>query len=275
MAAPFVRVIRPSRGWQGVDFGELWRHRLLLRMLIKRDVFGKYRQSVLGFTWAFIPPLAQMVVFTLIFGNVARLGPEGIPYYIFSFVALLPWNYFARALQTSSNSLLAGQALLTKVYFPRLVLPMTGALGSLIDLAIGMVVLLPLMLFAGIAPTWRLLVLPVFIFIALMTALGAGFWLTALSVRYRDVSFALPFFISLWMFVTPVIFAVEKIPQQYQLLLWLNPMTGVIEGFRWSLLGLAPPAWPYMALSLGIVAALLVTGGIYFRTMERTFADVI
>jgi lipopolysaccharide transport system permease protein len=275
MAASFVRVIRPSRGWQGVDFREIWDHRLLLYMLIKRDIFGKYRQSLLGFTWAFIPALAQMLVFTLIFGKVANLGPAGVPYYIFSFVALLPWNYFTRSLQTSSNSLLAGQGLITKVYFPRLILPMAGTLGSLIDLAIGMVVLSVLMVFAGVVPTWRLLLLPVFVTIAMLTALGVSLWLTALSVRYRDVSFALPFLISLWMFLTPVVFAVEKIPSSYQLLLWLNPMTGVIEGFRWSLLGLAPPHWSLMGLSLGIVAAVLISGGLYFRTMERTFADVI
>ncbi len=244
-------------------------------MLIRRDVFGKYRQSVLGFTWAFIPPLLQMVVFTVIFGNVAKLGPEGTPYYIFSFTALLPWNYFSKALQSCGNSLISGQNLITKVYFPRLVLPLTGVIGCLIDLAIGMVVLVILMIVGGIAPPPQIILLPVFIVIACITALGAGLWITALSVRYRDIAFATPFLISLWMFVTPVIFAVEKIPEKYQLLLWLNPMTGVIEGFRWSIIGTSSPVWTYMAGSLTITCLVLLGGLYYFKAMERSFVDVI
>ncbi len=244
-------------------------------MLVKRDIYGKYRQSALGFTWAFLPPLMQMVVFTLIFGRVAKLGPEGIPYPVFSFTALLPWTYFSRALTSSSTSLLTGRDLFSKVYFPRLILPLTGVVSTLVDFVIAFFVLLALMAWYHVVPTVEILLLPVFIAIAITTALGCGMWLTALSVKYRDVNFVTPFLVQLWMFVTPVIFAVEKIPEKFQLLLWLNPMTGVVEGFRWVLLGQSAPNWYYMSLSIVIVVIVLVSGTIYFKYMEKTFADIM
>lgn len=270
-----VMTIRPTSGLARLQLQEVWRYRELLLMLVKRDIYGKYRQSALGFTWAFLPPLMQMVVFTLIFGRVAKLGPEGIPYPVFSFTALLPWTYFSRALTSSSTSLLTGRDLFSKVYFPRLILPLTGVVSTLVDFVIAFFVLLALMAWYHVVPTVEILLLPVFIAIAITTALGCGMWLTALSVKYRDVNFVTPFLVQLWMFVTPVIFAVEKIPEKFQLLLWLNPMTGVVEGFRWVLLGQSAPNWYYMSLSIVIVVIVLVSGTIYFKYMEKTFADIM
>ncbi len=233
------------------------------------------RQSVLGFTWAFIPLLAQMVVFTVLFGNVAKLGPEGYPYHLFSLGALVPWTYFTRALGNTGNSLVAGRNLLSKVYFPRLVLPLTGVVGCLVDLAIGLAVLAIVTLCSGVIPGVRAFFLPVFILIAFLTALGFGLWLAALSVKYRDVVFATPFMLSIWIFLTPVVYAVKKIPAKYQVYLWLNPMTGVVEGFRWSLFKHPTPNWHYMGLSCLIVLVILISGLFFFRSMEKTFADII
>ncbi len=270
----YEHIIRPTTG-VSVDFRALWRYRELLVMLVKRDVQGKYRQSALGFTWAFIPPVIQMVIFTLIFGKVAKLGPENIPYPIFSYAALLPWSYFSRALTGAGSSLLRQKNLLTKVYFPRLILPLTGVAGALVDFLIAMAIMAGLMVWYRVTPGWGILMLPVFISIAMLTALGVGMWLTALSVKYRDVGFITPFLIQIWMYVTPVIYAVEKIPERFQVFLWMNPMTGVIEGFRWSLLGQQHPDWVMMGLSLGIVLALLLSGFYYFKRMEKTFVDII
>lgn len=271
---PVTRIGPPSK-WAAVDFTELWRYRELLFLLIKRDIVARYRQSALGFTWAFIPPIAQMMVFTLIFGKIAKLGPDGVPYFLFSFAALLPWNYFTNALTNTSGSLLSGKTLITKVYFPRLILPLASAAGALVDFLIGFVVLAVLMIFAGHALTMKILLLPLFLVIAFATALAVGLWLTAMSVKYRDVSFISRFVIQLWLFLTPVVFAVEKIPEKYQFWLWLNPMTGVVEGFRWSLLGTSSVNWPYMLCSLTIVLAILVSGFLYFKASEQDFADLI
>lgn len=268
-------IIRPTKGLRFVDLHELWRYRELLMMLVKRDIYGKYRQSALGFLWAFVPPLLQMVVFTAIFGRVAKLGPEGVPYPIFSYVALVPWTYFTRALSNSSESLLVGKNLFSKVYFPRLVLPLTSVISGLFDFVIAFVVLLALMAWYGTIPGWAILTIPFFLIVTMITALGVGTWLTALSVKYRDVAFVTPFLIQLWFFVTPVVFAVEKIPPRYQFLLWLNPMTGVIEGFRWAFIGQSTPNWQYAGLSLAVVVTLFVTGLVYFKSTEKTFADLI
>lgn len=270
-------VITPPSGFPSINFRELWHYRDLVFMLIKRDVWGKYRQSVLGFTWAFVPPLAQMIVFTVVFGEMGKMGPDGdTPYYLFSFAALLPWNYFNRAMTTSGNSLIASKSLISKVYFPRLVLPLTGVIGSLIDFAIGFVVLIALFLISGVFPSLRILTLPAFLLLALVTVLAISLWLTALSVKYRDVAFIIPFALQLWMFLTPIVFSLDKVPERFRVYAWLNPMTGVVEGFRWSLISTYPaPNWQYMAISLGIMIVVLITGLYYFRHTEDTFADII
>jgi lipopolysaccharide transport system permease protein len=269
------RIIKPIPSWRKIDFRELWAYRELLVMLIIRDVQGKYRQSALGFLWAIIPPVVQMVVFTIIFGRVAKLGPDNIPYPVFSFAALLPWTYFSRALTTSGGSLIGKKNLLTKVYFPRLILPLTGVFGVLFDFAIAFLIMIGLLFWYSIVPGWEIVFLPIFIIIAMLTALGVGLWLTSLSVKYRDVAFVTPFFVQIWMYVSPVIFSIDKIPEKYHLLLWLNPMTGVIEGFRWVLLNQTPPDWSMMCFSLLINVFVLITGLFYFKRMEKTFADII
>ncbi len=268
--------IKPSGGFPSIDFQELWHYKDLLFMLIKRDVFGKYRQSVLGFTWAFVPPLAQMIVFTIIFGRLGKMGPSDTPYYLFSFTALLPWNYFSRAMNSSGNSLISGKGLLTKVYFPRLILPLTGVVGSLIDFAIGLGVLAILFLLSGITPTAKILFLPGFLLLACVTVLAISLWLTALSVRYRDIQFIIPFLLQIWMFITPVVFAIEKVPEKYKVFVWLNPMCGVVEGFRWALISTyKTPNWQYMSISFGIMILVLISGLYYFKYTEDTFADII
>jgi len=274
-SSEYTTVIKPSKGGVHIDFVELWHYRDLIGLLVKRDIYGRYRQSALGFMWAFIPAVMQMVVFSFIFGRVAKLGPEGIPYPVFSFAALLPWTYFSRALTSSGNSLIGSKNLISKVYFPRMVLPLTGVVGSLVDFAISLVIMFGLMVWFGVYPGWEIVMLPVFLLISLLTALGVGFWLTALSVKYRDVIFVTPFLIQIGMYVTPVIYSLEKLPAKFSTFIWLNPMTGVVEGFRWALLGQTIPRWDLMLLSIGIVVIVLVTGILYFRRTERTLADIV
>lgn len=271
----FDYMLRPARRVNLPNLAELWRYRHLVYMLVIREVQGKYRQSVFGFAWAFVPALTQMLIFTVLFGQVAQLGPDNVPYPIFSYSALLPWAFFATALTSASGSLVSGRGLFTKVYFPRLVLPIVGIFAALVDFAISSIVMAVLMIYFGVIPGVEILMLPLFLLIAIGTALGTGLWLTAASVKYRDVKFAIPFMVQIWMYVTPVIFSLEKIPEEYRIFLWLNPMTGVIEGFRWSLLGQAPPDWQLLGLSLGVIFLLLVSGVIYFTSFERKFADIV
>ncbi len=271
----FEHVLRPAKRVSAPNLADLWRYRSLVYMLVIREVQGKYRQSVLGFAWAFMPALTQMLIFTVLFGEVAQLGPDNIPYPIFSYAALLPWTFFATALTSAGGSVVSGRGLFTKVYFPRLVLPLAGVCAALVDLAISSVIMGLLMLYFGVVPGIEILLLPVFILIAIGTALGVGLWLTAASVKYRDVKFATPFMVQIWMYITPVIFSLDKIPEEYRYLLWLNPMTGVIEGFRWALVGQAPPEWSLMGLSLGVIAVILIGGVIYFTSFERKFADIV
>lgn len=273
--ANFEIIIKPTKGLSPINFKELWDARELLVLLILRDIQAKYRQSVLGFTWAFIPLFVQMVIFTIIFGRVAKLGPEGIPYPLFSYAALLPWSYFSRALGGVGGSLLKQSGLFSKVYFPRMLAPLIGVFAALVDFMIAFVFLVVLMIWYEVVPSWSILFLPCFILIAMLTALGCGLWLTTLAVKYRDVNFITPFLIQIWMYVTPVIFAIEKIPEKYQIFLWLNPMTGVIEGFRWAILGQAAPNWVLMSYSWGVMLLILISGAYYFRRMEKTFVDII
>jgi lipopolysaccharide transport system permease protein len=270
---PFVH-IQASNGWVSLPLRELWEHRELLLFLAWRDVTIRYKQTIFGATWAVIQPVLQMVAFSLIFGQLARIPSDGIPYPIFSYTALLPWNYFATALAKSSNSLVGSQQLITKVYFPRLILPVSSVLPALLDFAIAFIVLLGMMVYYGIAPTLAVVVLPLLVLLTVMCALGCGLWLSALNVDYRDVGYVVPFLTQLWMVATPVAYPSSLLEEPWRTLYGLNPMVGVIEGFRWALLGTADPPYTLVLLSVVISVLLLVSGAFYYRRAERTFADV-
>jgi len=268
-------VIQPSKGLISLKLKELWDYRELLYFLIWRDIKIRYKQTVLGAAWAILQPLLTMIVFTIFFGRLAGVPSDGIPYPVFSFAALLPWQLFARALTESSNSLVGNQGLITKVYFPRLVIPMSAVLAGLVDFAISFVVLLIMMVYYGIIPNIHILTLPLFLLLAIATALAVGLWLSALNVIYRDVRHTIPFLVQFWLFLTPIAYPTSLVPEQWRTLYGLNPMVGVVEGFRWALLGTEGGVGPVVLASALVVAVLLVGGLFYFRRMEKTFADVI
>jgi len=267
-------VITPEKGWLALNLGDLWRYRELLFFLTWRDVKIRYKQTVLGAAWAILQPLLTMVIFSVVFGRLARLPSEGVPYPIFTYTALLPWQFFAFALSNSSNSLIGSQNLISKVYFPRLVIPIAAVLPGLVDFAFSFVVMVGMIIFFHIPLSARILTLPAFLLLALATALAVGLWLSALNVEYRDVRFAVPFLITFWQYATPVAYSVTLIPKNWRLLYGLNPMSGVVEGFRWALLGTSQVSG-LLWVSVAIVCILLVSGLIYFKRMEHTFADVI
>jgi lipopolysaccharide transport system permease protein len=274
-------VIEPQRGWSPIDLRELWTYRELIGFLALRDVKVRYKQSLLGIAWAVLQPLLTMAVFSLLFG--ALLGPgamptvEGVPYAVSTFCALVPWQLFAAVLHASGNSLVVNQNLITKVYFPRLVAPLAPALGALVDFAVAFAVLIVIMLVTGVTPGPALLAVPLFTAMAVLAALSVSLWLSALNAMYRDVRHVLPFLAQAWMFATPVVYTTASVlgdqPAWMRVLYGLNPMVGVIEGFRWALLGAPPPSWTLLVPSLLAVVALFVGGLFYFRRMERTFAD--
>ena len=268
-------IIEPISGWQLIDWRELWRYRDLFFFLVWRDVKTRYAQSILGIGWAVIQPLFSMVVFTIVFGNLAKINSEGVPYAIFSYTALVPWTYFSSSLISSSNSLLSSSNLITKVYFPRLVIPIVPVLGKLVDFGIALLILGGLMLWYGIAPTIWIFFIPVLTLLMMLTAAGIGMWLTALSIQYRDVNYAMTFVVQLMMYAAPVVYPTSSVPQQFHLLYGLNPMVGVIEGFRSALLGTNPMPWDLIALGMATAIVFFVTGGFYFKRMERVFADVV
>ena len=270
-----VTIIEPSHGWISLKLKELIEYRDLLFFLAWRDVSVRYKQTVLGAAWAIIQPFFSMVVFSLFFGRLAKIPSDGLPYPIFSYAAMLPWQYFATATTNSSNSLVGSSNLLTKVYFPRLVIPLASVLPAVIDFAIAFVVLLGMMAYYGIAPTWNVLWLPLFLLWALTTALGTGLWLSAMNVQYRDIRYAVPFLVQFWMFASPVTYPSSLVPEPWRALYGINPMASVIEGFRWALLGTATVPGPMTAVSLAAAVALLLSGAYYFRRVERTFADVV
>lgn len=272
--SPPVLVIRPTRGLAALKLGDLWAYRELLYFLAWRDVKVRYKQTVLGAAWAIIQPVLTMVVFSIVFGRLGRIPSNGFPYPIFTFAALLPWQLFAYALTYSSQSLVAEQRLITKVYFPRLIIPLSSVMGGLVDFAVALAVLVALMLYYGVMPTWRLLALPGLVLLTILSALGAGLWLSALNVKYRDIRYTIPFLTQLWLFVSPVAYPMSMIPERWRWLYGLNPMAGVIEGFRWAVLA-APPPTTALYVSLVLTAAALVGGLYYFRGMERFFADIV
>jgi len=258
-----------------LDLAAIWQYRVLLYFLVWRDLKVRYKQTAIGIGWAVIQPLITMLIFTVIFGYFAKLPSDGLPYPIFAYSGLLPWNYFASALNRCSVSVVADAHLITKVYFPRLILPIAGAISGLIDFAISFFLLLGMMTWFGSVPGWSVLTIPVFLGLALMTALAIGLWLSALNVRYRDVGHTIPFLVQVWMFLSPIVYPVSIIPEKYRLLYSLNPMVGVIEGFRWALLGKAGPEFSLLVVSAFVVGVLFVTGLVFFKNMEQTFADVV
>jgi len=269
-----VTRIEPSRGWRALRLREVWKRRELLYLFVWRDLKVRYKQTFLGAAWAVIQPVVTMGIFSVIFGGLAGIPSDGLPYPIFTFAALLPWYYFSSSLSRVAGSVVAEAHLISKIYFPRLIVPLSGVVAGLVDFAVSFGVLLAMTVWFGRFPTWRALTLPVFLLLVAATALGVGLWLSALNVRYRDVGHLMPFVIQCWFFASPVIYPIAMIPERWRTLYSLNPMVGVVEGFRWALLGTDAPAFNVMAASALAVAALLVGGAFYFKRMERTFADV-
>jgi lipopolysaccharide transport system permease protein len=268
-------LIQPRKGLFQLDLKAVWKYRELLYFLVWRDVLVRYKQTAIGASWAILQPLITMAIFTLIFNNMVKVPSDGHPYPVFAFAALLPWNYFSQALQRSGGSLVGSSNLITKIYFPRLLIPLAASASPVVDLFFSFLLLLALMLWYGIVPTPALLALPLFVAMSLLSALAVGLWLTTLHVKYRDVGHIIPFLIQIWMYASPVAYPVSIVPEKWRLLYSLNPMAGVIEGFRWSILGTPRPDWPVMAVSLLVVLVLLASGLVYFKRMEQTFADII
>ena len=268
-------VIQPRSGWIAVDWSEMLHYRELLYFLVWRDVKVRYKQTVIGGAWAIIQPLMTMVVFSVFFGTLAKVPSDGLPYPVFAYTALLPWGLFAYALSESSNSLVNNQNLIQKVYFPRLLMPLAAVVAGLVDFGIAFVVLLGMLLYFGISPTWAIVTLPLFVLFALATALAVGMWLSALNVQYRDVRYVIPFLTQFWLFITPVAYPSSLVPEPWRAVYGLNPMAGVVEGFRWALLGKSDPPGVLLAVSVGAVLVLLMSGLVYFQKMEATFADVV
>jgi lipopolysaccharide transport system permease protein len=268
-------VLEPRRGWIPLDLRALWSYRELLFFLTWRDVKVRYKQTVLGLMWAVLQPLLSMVVFTVFFGRLAKVPSDGVPYPVFAYCALVPWQLFAFSLSESSTSLVTNQNLIKKVYFPRLVVPISSCLAGLVDFAISTAVLGVLMACYGIVPTAAAVFLPLFVLLAVVTALAVGIWFAALNVEFRDVRYTVPFLTQLWLFATPVAYPASMVPERLRWVFGLNPMAGVVEGFRWSLLGTGRPPTALLGVSASVVLVLLVGGLFYFRRMEETFADVV
>ena len=273
---PTTIYIKPSTGLTALNLRDIWVYRELVFFMIWRDIKVRYKQTMLGATWAVIQPVMTMLVFTFIFGSVAKVPTDGIPYPIFSYTALLPWGLFVTALNQASRSLTSNHNMITKVYFPRLVLPMASVLAGLVDFAIAFVIMLGMMWYFDVTPTLSVLwTLPLFLLLAIITALGVALWLSAINVKYRDVNYALPFLTQFWLFITPVAYSANVISEKWQLVYSLNPMAGVVNGFRWALLGAGNGPDAALWVSVGISVLVLVSGLFYFRNMERTFADTI
>ena len=268
-------LIEPPRRWEALELREFWRYRELLYFLTWRDVKVRYKQTAIGAAWAILQPFLTMVVFSVIFGSLIQVPSDGVPYPIFSYAALLPWTFFAGALTRSGNSLVYDANLVSKVYFPRMILPFAAVLSLLVDFAIAFIVLLGMMLFYGIVPGIAVLTLPLFLLLAFMAALACGLWLSAVNVKYRDVAYVIPFLTQFWLFMTPVAYSSSIIPEAWRPLYGLNPMAGVIEGFRWALLNTGQiPSGPIF-VSAAVVIALLIGGLFYFQRMESQFADIV
>ena len=268
-------VIEPTRGWSAINLRELWTYRDLLMILAGRDVKLRYKQTGLGITWVVLQPLVAALIFSFIFGRFAKMPSDGQPYLVFVFSGLVIWNYFAAVLQRAGNSLITDQRLITKVYFPRLAIPLASTFSALIDLCVSLVVLGLFMAFFGITPTWRLLALPFFVVLAAITATGVSLWLSALNVKYRDFAHAMPFMLQVWMFASPVAYAASLVPEKWRLLYSINPAVAFVEGARWSILGSSSLTAPMVALTTAIGVTVFVAGAFFFRRVERGFADAV
>jgi lipopolysaccharide transport system permease protein len=274
MTTPSV-VVLPSTNLLDLDLPAVWHYRELLYFLVWREVKVRYKQTVLGVAWAVLQPLMTMAIFTVIFGMFVNVPSDGLPYPLFTLVALLPWTYFSEAMTRSSVSLVGDAQLIRKVYFPRLIMPLAAVVSPAVDFLLAFIILLAMMTWYGVSPTWGIIMLPGFLLLGLLTALAVGLWLSSLNVRYRDVRHTVPFLIQCWMYASPVAYPVSVVPERWRVLYGLNPMAGVIEGFRWALLGKQSPDVGIMMVSVIAVIALLIGGVIFFKHMEQTFADVI
>lgn len=267
-------IIKPFRGWMRINLGELWSYRELLYFLVLREIKVRYKQTILGVAWAIIQPFIMMVVFTLFFAKFIKVPHSEIPYPLFSYSALLPWMLFAEGINRSANSVVVDSNIIKKVYFPKLIMPIAGVITPLVDFIFAFFVFVGLMFYFGVTPTIRILWLPVLLVLTLLTALAVGLWLSAINVQYRDVRYTLPFLTQLWFFASPVVYSTVSLPKAWRLIYSLNPMVGVIEGFRWVLLGASPPSL-MIVISTGISLLILVSGAFYFRRTERIFADLV
>jgi lipopolysaccharide transport system permease protein len=268
-------IIQPSSGWRSLGLKDLRQYRELLYFLAWRDIKVRYKQTVLGGLWAIIQPFLTMVVFSLFFGRLAKIPSDGIPYPLFAYAALVPWTFFANGLSQSADSLVGSANLIKKVYFPRLVIPISSVLSGLVDFVLAFVVLLGMMLYYGLVPTLNVIWLPFLLILALVTSLGTGFWLSVMNVQFRDVRYTVPFLIQVWLFATPIAYPSSLLGEPWRTIYGLNPMVGVVEGFRWALLGAHTAPGPVILVSSFAAVVLLVTGAFYFRRMETTFADVV
>jgi lipopolysaccharide transport system permease protein len=267
--------IRPSKGWVSLNLKDLWAYRELLYFLTWRDIKVRYKQTLLGASWAIIQPLFTMLLFTLFFGKLAHMPSDGLPYPIFAYVGLLPWTFFSNAVTNSGNSLVGSSNLITKVYFPRMIIPGAAVGAGLVDFAIAFIVLIGLMIYYQVTITWNIVMLPVLTILITLLAIGVGMWTSALNVKYRDIRYALPFMIQLWLFASPVIYPTSLMPEKWRWVLWLNPLTGIIEGFRASLLGTNRFDWSAVGVSTAVTLAILVYSAYTFRRMEKVFADIV
>lgn len=265
--------IEPSKGWVSLKLSELWAYRELVYFLVWRDIKVRYKQTALGAAWAVIQPLLTMLVFSIFFGRLAKMPSDGVPYPIFTFAALVPWTLFANGLTQSANSLVGSANLITKVYFPRLAIPIASVSAAVVDFALALLVLLAMMLYYGIVPTHKVLWLPLFLLLTIVTTLGVGLWFSALNVQYRDVRYVVPFTVQFWLFATPIAYPSSLLPEPWRMLYALNPMVGVVEGFRWALLDTQTAPGPMIAASSAAALLILIGGAFYFRRMEKTFAD--
>ena len=274
MNSPSVTIIKPRAGWQVIDLKELKEYRDLFYFLVWRDIKVLYAQTILGFSWAILQPLVQILIFTIVFGKVAKVPTDGIPYILFSTVAIIPWTYISQAMTQSSQSLVQGQHMLGKVYFPRLIFPVTPVLAKLVDFGISMLIILGVILYYRVLPTWNLLLFPLFLLLMVSIPAGVGMWLSAMAIRFRDVRYAMQFVVRMLMYSAPIVYSASSIPKTYRIIYSLNPIVGVIEGFRACFLG-TPVPWQYIWPGMITAAILLISGALYFKRMERVFVDVI
>ena len=271
-----LTVIRPSRGWAWIDLRELWRYRELIYFLVWRDIKVRYKQTLLGAAWAILKPFLSMVIFTVIFSGLAKLDTDGAPPPVFYFSGLLPWVLFQDGVAKAGNSLVTGSSLITKVYFPRIAIPLASVMAGTVDFILAFLVLIGMMIYYGVRPMQAIWTLPLFLLLALVTALGVGLWLSALNVQYRDVGYVTPFLLQAWMYASPVVYSATLIPEGWARIAYgLNPMAGVVQGFRWAILGVGEPPSGLIIISILMAIFLLISGMLYFKRMERTFADVV